>query len=91
MSLTQEEQEQALDWINQHSQPTPPACPICQSGDWAVENTLYALKRLEKKRGKLQIEEAQAPGGQKAKILVSLVCKNCGHTMLFEAKKMGIV
>lgn len=91
MPLTEDEQRNVVEWLEQHSQVSPaPACPVCGVRDWGIQNSIYALKEVERKEGQIMVKSAEVPGGQEAKVLVAASCKNCGNTMLFDAQKVGV-
>lgn len=91
MSLSKKEQEKIFEWFDQHKEQAPASgCPVCHTRDWAVLNTLYALQEVERQNGRLEKKSADAPRGEKAKVLVALSCQNCGNTMFFDPDKMGI-
>ena len=57
-------------------------CPMCQAGNWNVQDSTYQL--LEFSEGGLVLGGPVIP-------VIPIVCSNCGNTVLVNAITAGIV
>lgn len=55
-------------------------CPICGQNDFFMDNNIVSPMNIND--GNVNIGKSLMP-------LVTLTCKNCGHTMFFNAKVLG--
>jgi len=81
MKLDDKQKENLLKHFNKNW-PEPNICPICKNDDWALSDTIFGIQEYNK--GKFIIGGSTMP-------LIPLVCKICGHTILFNAISIGIV
>jgi len=60
----------------------PQKCTICKNTNWTVQPDLYELRQFT--AGSLILGRPLIP-------LVAVECKNCGHVVLFNAIRAGLV
>ena len=77
--LTQAERTEVTQYV--HRTVKTVACSWCGQNKWGVEPTLVELRTFD--------PAAFVVGGP-VYPLVTIICGNCGHTMLFNALKMGL-
>ena len=81
MKLNDEQNEKVKKYLNE-KWPEPQACAVCKKVDWKFSDKLYALTEYDPEY--LSLERYKLP-------LIALVCTNCGNTILFHEKYMGIL
>ena len=57
-------------------------CPVCKENDWGLYEQLWELKQFHK-GATFNYERPMIP-------LAIITCNNCGHTMHFNALKIGL-
>jgi len=65
----------AADWLNKQWKGDK-LCPICKNNDWAISENLIELRPFQ--GGTIVLGGGVFP-------LLSVTCKVCGHTLLFNA------
>ena len=73
--------DQAIAWLDQHWKGTH-KCPICTNDNWTVSDDLVEVGLF--KGGALVVGGALFP-------FMVVTCNTCGHTLLFNAIKAGLV
>ena len=82
MILTEEQLQKAIEKFNGYT-PDGLICPVCGNNKWNLSNLVYEIKEYEK--------EENVIGSKRVIPLISLTCKNCFNTLLFNAIKLGII
>jgi hypothetical protein len=67
-------------WTGRWNEPV--TCPVCKTNDWGVGEHVVLLSR--------HANDAFRPGTP-AYMMITVGCKTCAHTMLFNAVHIGIV
>jgi predicted nucleic-acid-binding Zn-ribbon protein len=70
-----------LEWLNQHWK-TAKICPICGNTEWLLNDKLWELREFTE--GTIRLGGPIMPLG-------TVQCKNCGHTLLFNALTSGFM
>jgi hypothetical protein len=81
MRLNDEQNEKVKKYLNE-KWPEPQACSVCKKVDWKFSDKLYALTEYDPEY--LSFERYKLP-------LIALVCTNCGNTILFYEKYIGVL
>jgi len=79
--LSQLDITQVTEWLNKHWRDGR-QCPICQNSNWNISNMLYEFRVFHD--GNLVIGGPVYPA-------VAVTCNVCGHTLFFNALKIGII
>lgn len=83
MRLTEDQINSIIAKLHEIS-PNGFKCPICGNNEWTLNELVIESREFH--YGKLSI------GGKSAIVpFVSITCKNCSHTLLFNAIKIGVV
>lgn len=75
------EMQKVVDWLN-NKWVGAKLCPICQSNDWNISPKPVEIREFS--RGNLVVGGPVYP-------LVSVTCRVCGYTLLFNAITAGLV
>ncbi|MFX0204102.1 MAG: hypothetical protein ACFFCW_49015 [Candidatus Hodarchaeota archaeon] len=70
-----------VDWLNQRWEGAK-LCPICRNNNWNISQNPVELREFH--GGGLVLGGPIYP-------LISITCKNCGHTLLFNAITAGLL
>jgi len=73
--------QKIVDWLNRQWQ-GPKVCPICKNNNWSISEKLLELREFH--GGGLVVGGPVYP-------LISITCKVCGHTLLFNAIVAGLL
>ena len=84
MKLTAEQAKKVLDYIIQKTENNPIVCPICRNEQWKLNDILTETR---------EFNDDKIPMGPELQVMpfVSIICNNCGHTLLINAIRAGIV
>jgi len=83
MKLTEEQRKKLLEKLNEVWR-QPRTCTVCGRNEWDVSEIVFELREFH--GGDMII------GGQSAIApLIQISCKNCSHTLLFNAIKLGLI
>ena len=72
MKLTWEQERAFDDWI--HRKLEHPVCHLCQSTHWKIGELIFAGDHN--------------PGERSTGAMVQLICRACGHVVLFDASQI---
>ena len=78
--LTREQLDAALDWLEKVS-PGGATCSVCAKNTWEVGKSLVAPMRIQ---GRTTFIDGELHP------LVTVTCKNCGHTIFVNAVMAGV-
>ena len=81
-SLSKENQQKALNWLNNKWPQHKRECDICGSKDWQL--TEHLVSPLVFHNGGFQLGGMSYP-------CVSVICKNCANTKYLNAVMMGLI
>ena len=73
--------EELIQWIDKHTI-EPITCPVCREKAWELNDQLWELRRFNK--------SGIFSGGPIIPLAI-LTCTNCGYTIQFNAKKIGLI
>jgi hypothetical protein len=77
----QSNKEKLAQWLNE-KWAGGIACPVCKQNDWGLYDQLWELRQFHK-GGSLVLGGPIIP-------LAVITCNNCGHTLHFNALKIGL-
>lgn len=81
MELKKDEIEKIASWLNKHWKGEK-LCPICGNNNWNISQAVYELRTFH--GGGLVVGGPVYP-------VIGIVCMVCGHTLFFNAIKLGFV
>ncbi|MBI5077718.1 hypothetical protein HZB94_05075 [Candidatus Falkowbacteria bacterium] len=83
MKLNDEQQKKLIEKLNEVWQ-QPKICSVCGHNQWDVSDRIFELREFH--GGGMVI------GGQSSITpIVHATCKNCSHTLFFNALKIGLI
>ena len=82
MKLTDEQLQIVIEKL-QGFNPKGFICPVCGNHKWNLSNLIYEIKEFEKEEKNIGIKHVIP--------FISLSCKNCSNTLLFNAIRLGII
>ena len=81
MKISQADIDAILKWLN-HNWQGQKLCPICQKNNWNISDTVYEIREFQ--GGGLVVGGPVYP-------TIGVICNVCGHTLFFNALKLGII
>ena len=83
MKLSDQQVSSVINRLNQVS-PSGIVCPICGNRQWAINDIVIESREFQ--HGNLIL------GGNSALVpFVTITCRNCAHTLFFNAIQLGVV
>ena len=83
MRLTKK-QKQGIEAFFSKRGTLPNECPICRKRAWVFTDGIFKLPELIGEKG-MKLKESQVIP------IFTVMCRNCGHTLLFNAIQLGIL
>ena len=80
--LSKEQKQQFMDWLAAHLKGNP-NCSICQANTWLVSDHILSPPIMI-------LEGREKDSRNTIYPQVLLVCDNCGHTLYFNAFRVGV-
>lgn len=81
MKLNKIQKEKLLQHFNKKV-PKLPECSVCHKKIWTISDTIYELREYH--GGSVVLGSPLAP-------IITLICKNCGNTLFFNAILLNII
>ena len=82
MKLNEEQRSKLVEKLNSMGSPT--ICPLCNSGEWNVSDTIFELREFQ--GGSLVVG-----GDHSIYPVIPLTCNECGNTYFLNPLKLGIL
>ncbi|MFH1443850.1 MAG: hypothetical protein ABIG34_00475 [Candidatus Peregrinibacteria bacterium] len=83
MKLNDDQQKKLVEKLNKVWVP-PKTCPVCGQNEWDLSGVVFELREFH--GGGMVI------GGKSSLTpVVHATCKNCSHTLFFNALKLGLI
>lgn len=82
MGLSQDQKNRLVARLRELGAAGPPQCTFCAHREWEITDALFGLP--EWLSGGIALDRKIMP-------IVTLTCGNCGHVLLFNAVRLGVL